>query len=96
MNEPIKKIIDKSLRSKINSLFYDNSNENIYWKKIRECIEENKINIIKTLVSSLYVSDISYDIYEFNGETLIKLNKKINFEEVYFMECKEYYFCKVF
>ena len=94
MNEPIKKIIDKSLRSKINSLFYDNSNENIYWKKIRECIEENKINIIKTLVSSLYVSDISYDIYEFNGETLIKLNKKINFEEVYFMECKEYYFCK--
>jgi hypothetical protein len=88
------KIDDKTLRSKINSLFYDTTNENIYWKKIRECIEENKINIIKILVSSLYVSDINYDIYEFNGESLIKLNKKINFEEVYFTECKEYYFCK--
>lgn len=84
--------LDKSRREEMNKLFYNSVYPNPYWSKLRELILENKPMIVEKLVTSLYSSNVDYDMYEFNGSSFVKLNKKLDYSNVLFDEHEPYYF----
>lgn len=85
--------MDKSKRDEMNKLFYRTSIPNKYWEKLRELIAENKNNIVNKLVSALYCENLNYDIYEFNGTSIIKLNDiKNKYTSISFEEHEPYYY----
>ena len=85
--------MDKSKRAEMNKIFYKSSSPNPYWDKLRELINENKSHIIEQLVSALYCVNASYDIYEFNGTKIMKLNGlEKNNTNITFDEYDPYYY----
>lgn len=83
----------KSRRKDVNELFYSVNKNNPYMNKLREELNKNCDYIGKYLVNKLYSTSIGYDIYEFNGEELIKL-KSVKDMDVSFYEHKPYYYDK--
>ena len=83
----------KSRRKDVNELFYPQNKQNPYMNKLREELNKNGDYIGKYLVKKLYATSIGYDIYEFNGEELIKL-KSFKHMDVSFYEHKPYYYDK--
>jgi len=83
----------KSRRKEVNELFYPQNKDNPYMNKLREELNKNGDYIGKYLVQKLYATSISYNIYEFNGEELIKL-KSFRDMDVSFYEHKPYYYDK--
>lgn len=85
--------MDKSKRDQMNKLFYRSSGANPYWDKLRELIAENKSNIIERLTSALYCKNVPYDVYEFNGTSIVKMNDaKNNYTIITFEEYEPYYY----
>ena len=82
---------DKSKRDQINKLFYPKITDNPYWNKIREYLLMYNSEIKKRLVELLYCSTIEYPVYEFDGETFQKLNKKFDESEIVLEEHLPYY-----
>jgi hypothetical protein len=62
---------DKNNRTNINKLFHV---DNVYFDKMREFIKQDNHNIIRKLVSYLFSSDVPYPIYEFDGESITRIN----------------------
>ncbi len=85
---------DKSQRKKMNSLFYLQNKENPYWIELKLQIENKKDYILKILMESLFCSNVKYDVYEFDGETLIKINACFEKNNISFEEYLPYYFDK--
>jgi hypothetical protein len=81
----------KSQRKEVNALFYPQNRDNPYMNRLRKEIKKNSDKISKTLVQKLYCSNINYDIYEFNGVELVKLNCDKDLK-VYFEEHLPYYY----
>lgn len=86
---------DKSQRKKMNALFYQQNKENPYWIELKIQIENKKEEILKLLVDSLFCSNVIYDIYEFDGEQIIKLNEIFEKNNISFEEYLPYYFDKM-
>jgi hypothetical protein len=86
---------DKSERDKVNKLFYFQNKDNPYWIELKKMIEIHKIKIIKLLVQSLFCSNVMYEVYEFNGEQLVRLNQQNDTAEISFDEHLPYYYCKM-
>jgi len=84
----------KTQRNNINKLFYPKNKTNPYWEKLKEQISLNKQKIVQQVIESLFCSNVSYDIYEFNGVSFTKLNKNIDLDNVNFEEYLPYYFTK--
>ena len=81
-------VFNKEDRPEVNKLFYDRFNP--LFQKFRE--EVSKEDIGRQLVDSLYGVNLPYDIYEFNGNELVLLtNRNIDYNQVSFSECPEYY-----
>ena len=76
-------IFDKSQRPQHNALFYYGIS-NPYWDAVRLHIENHKLDIAKIILSSLFPSQLSYKLFEFDGVNLIDLKTtcdNICFEE---------------
>jgi hypothetical protein len=86
---------DKLERDKVNKLFYFQNKDNPYWIELKKMIEIHKIKIIKLLVQSLFCSNVMYEVYEFNGEQLVRLNQQNDTAEISFDEHLPYYYCKM-
>lgn len=86
---------DKSERDKVNKLFYFQNKDNPYWIELKKMIEIHKIKIINLLVQSLFCSNVMYEVYEFNGEQLVRLNQQNDTAEISFDEHLPYYYCKM-
>ncbi len=81
-------VFNKEDRPEVNKLFYDRFNP--LFQKFRE--EVSKEDIGRQLVDSLYGVNLPYDLYEFNGNELVLLtNRNIDYNQVSFSECPEYY-----
>ena len=85
---------NKSDREKVNALFYPENTDNPYMIKLKEEIEKNKQIICNFLVEKLYCSNVSYDVYEFDGIQLNKLMKGSDKLLVTFEEHIPYYYGK--
>lgn len=85
---------DKTQRANINELFYPQNKENLYFNKLREFISNKNKEISKQLVEPLYCSNIKYDMYEYDGTDVTKLNKVIDPSKIIFEEYLPYYFDK--
>jgi hypothetical protein len=85
---------NKENRKLINPLFYPNNKNNTYMNALREEINKNSSNIAQKLTSHLYCSNITYDVYEFDGTDLTKLNVTFDHSNVKFEEHLPYYFDK--
>ncbi len=82
----------KSQRSKVNELFYPKNTNNPYWDEVKKLITENNKTLSTKIVSYLYSTSVPYDMYEFDGESMYKLNKVVNLESVVFEEHTPYYY----
>jgi len=81
---------DKTKRDNMNKLFYNN---NPYWQALKTEIEINKSVILQQLLKLLYCCNMKYDVYEYDGTTLKKLNIKIeDISSVVFEEYLQYYY----
>jgi hypothetical protein len=91
-NDDSKEEKDKK-RKCSNQLFYDRNNP--YFTILREKIEKFNHEIKTLLVKYLYSSNIHYPVYEFDGNTLVRLNidtsENVNID---FREYEEYYITK--
>ena len=67
-------------------MFYPQNKDNPYWIELKKMLETHKMKIVSLLVQSLFCSNVMYDVYEFNGEQIIQLNKTIDVEDVLFGE----------
>jgi len=85
---------DKKDRPKMNNLFYPQTQNNLYWDKVREIFANKNTEISKKLVDLLYCSNVNYDIFEYDGNSFEKLNKShdclVN-SNISFEEYKPYY-----
>jgi hypothetical protein len=84
---------DKTKRDEINKLFYK-TNELPYWTELKSQINLCKSEIKKQLILYLFPIELPYDIYEFDGEKINKLNETIDVNEVLFEEHLPYYYDK--
>ena len=84
----------KSERNKINKLFYPQNKENAYWIRIREEIKNNNQKIVEKLIQLLYSLNVNYEMYEFDGQELKKLNKDIDVSSAKLEEYPPYYLTK--
>jgi len=84
---------NKNDREKINKLFYPKNKENPYWYELKKYISIKNEEIKKILVKNLYCINVNYDIYEYNGINLVKLNN-INISNITFEEYEYYYYDK--
>ena len=76
-----------------NELFYDRNND--YFNILREKIEKYNDEIKNRVVSYLHSSNIHYPVYEFDGNTLVRLNvEKTENVNIVFREYEEYYTTK--
>jgi hypothetical protein len=66
---------NKSNREKVNSLFYPQNKENPYMNSLKEEIKINQKIILTFLIEKLNCYNINYNIYEFNGIEISKLEK---------------------
>ena len=87
----IENVKDKSKRDQINKLF---QSQNRYWDSLKEKIEENKKIVINDLYNTLYGVNIKFPLYEFDGDTLKKIEPCNNIDDVIFKEHKEFYYTK--
>lgn len=85
-------IFKKEERDVVNALFYDRNNA--YFTLLRKLISENKDSIVTSLMNSLYGAHIPYDIYEFDGTHLVKLDKSYDLTKVSFEEHEPFYYKK--
>ena len=82
-------IFKKEERELVNQLFYDN---NPYFDALKLQIDSHKDAIIENLVTYLFSSSLPYDMYEFDGVVLHKLNNgKIILDNVMFYEHMPFY-----
>jgi len=87
------KTVQKSQRKEANELFYNSlGDENEYWSLIRTEIEKYNNEIKHLLVSNLFPIGLPYDIYEFDGNEMIKLSVASDMDGVSFSEHTEYYY----
>jgi len=84
----------KSERDKINKLFYPQNKENAYWIRIRSEIKNNNQKIVEKLIQLLYSLNVNYEMYEFDGQELKKLNEDIDVSSAKFEEYPPYYLTK--
>lgn len=83
---------NKNYRKKINKLMYNKYNP--FWTNIREVIN-NKHNIIKTdLKSILYGEKLPYYLYEYNSESIKKIENTLSLDNITFREYEEFYLTK--
>ena len=69
----------KENRDKANRLFYDaSSGENPYWNSVRETLKVDNDYIKKRLVEKIYPVNSPYDIYNYDGTSMIKLNVDVD------------------
>lgn len=81
----------KSKREDVNKLFYPNK-KNLYWEQMRIEITNANQLIKSVLLDCLYGTIIPYDVYEFDGTSIINNNKKaIDLTKVSFEEYNAYY-----
>jgi hypothetical protein len=86
---------DKNKRDDVNALFYPQNKENHYMNRLKEEIENNKEIILDFLIKKLFCSSVHYDIYEFDGIKLTKLNPYSNIDQTRsFEEHMPYYYDK--
>lgn len=83
---------DKSQRSKVNELFYPKNTNNPYWEEIKKLIKENNKELSSKIVSYLHCTNVPYSMYEFDGNTVYKLNKEVKVDTVVFEEHLPYYY----
>lgn len=83
---------DKTQRNTINELFYPIHTNNPYWRELKTQIMINKSKIIKQIIDYLTCCNIHYNIYEFNGVSLVKLNSEYNLSNITFEEHIPYYY----
>jgi len=81
-------------RDKINRLFYPQNKENAYWIRIREEIKNNNQKIVEKLIELLYSLNVKYEMYEFDGHQLKKLNENVDVSSAKFEEYPPYYLTK--
>ena len=84
---------DKTKRDEINKLFYK-TNEIPYWCELKKQINLHNLEIKKQLISYLFPIELPYDIFEFDGEKIKKLNETIDINAVQFYEHIPYYYDK--
>jgi hypothetical protein len=86
---------DKNKRDNVNALFYPQNKENYYMNRLKEEIENNKEIILNFLIKKLFCSSVHYDMYEFDGIKLTKLNPNSNVDQSRsFEEHMPYYYDK--
>ena len=85
-------IFKKEDRPQHNALFYERSNP--FFDILSKHVEVNKEQIGISLVDSLYGSKLNYDLYEFDGSSLTKLSKKVDYSSIEFKEHPEFYLTK--
>jgi hypothetical protein len=80
-------------RDIINRLFYcSNPNPNPFMTSLKNYIAAHSLVIKESLANALYCKNIPYDIYEYDGQTLVKLRKTA--DTVSFEEYAPYYYTK--
>ena len=79
----------KEERPKVNALFYPSNENNEYWNAVRKHIIDCNTDIKKQIVSCLYPTDISYQLFEFDGEKMVNL--KVEIDNVIFEEHDPFY-----
>ncbi len=82
-------LFKKEERKEHNALFYNSNNP--FFNLLRDLIAKHNKDIAKSMVESLCGTRLAYDLYEFDGKDLMKLNKDIDYEAVQFYECEEFY-----
>lgn len=80
-------------RDVMNRLFYCSNNTNPFLTSLRNYIAAHSLVIKESLANALYCKNIPYDIYEFDRQTLVKLQKKPA-ETITFEEHMPYYYTK--
>ena len=83
---------DKSQRKKVNELFYPKNTQNPYWEEVKQLIKENNKELSTKIVLCLRCTNVPYSVFEFDGSTMYKLNKGVNFDSVVFEEHLPYYY----
>ena len=83
---------NKEDRENVNVLFYPRNRENTYMNALREEISKKRQEIAIELTYNLYCSNSKYDVYEFNGTQLYKLNRVFTDDEIHFEEHLPYYY----
>lgn len=79
----------KEERQKVNALFYASNENNEYWTAVRKHIIDCNAEIKRKIVACLYPTDISYPLFEFDGEKM--MNLKVEIENVIFEEHEPFY-----
>jgi hypothetical protein len=77
-------------KDKVNSLFYPDKKDNPYWNKMKEYLDLHNKYVCKFLCDNLFPYELPYPLYEFNGETFVKLNKNIS--EMKLEHCEDFYY----
>jgi hypothetical protein len=62
---------DDSKRKEVNKLFYT---ANPYFDHLKMYIEQYKFSIVSLMIKHLYCGEVEYDVYEFDGKHISKLN----------------------
>ncbi len=89
------KTVPREKRKMANSLFYNSlGNDNLYWSLIRTEIYKHNDEIKQILVNSMFPTGLPYDIYEFDGNEMAKLNVDSDMNSARFEEYIPYYYKK--
>tara|TARA_Y100000389_G_C17403956_1_gene486993 strand:- start:263 stop:1201 length:939 start_codon:yes stop_codon:yes gene_type:complete len=89
----IDNIKDKSKRNQINSIFRPGIKNN-YWDELKRLIEELKERVKKDLYDTLYGTNTPFEMYEFDGEILKKVEPDCEIDDIRFEEHEPFYFTK--
>lgn len=87
---------NKAKRDQVNKLFYPETPEdpvNPYWKRLLSEIEINKQKIITGIIEPMFCREISYPMYEYDGNHLICLNYNLlDLSQISFTHHLPYYY----
>ena len=86
-------VFNENDRPEINKLFKENLNNPVF-NDLREKIDKYNQDIKQNLVMFLNGNNLNYDLWEYNGTELYKLNKSFDNDDTEFYECAEYYLKK--
>ena len=80
---------NKTERKQINELFYE---PNIYTIELQKAIQTENERLKKSLTELLFSTNVPYNMYEFDGVKISKLNKVTNISQVIFDVYSPYYY----
>jgi len=80
---------NKTERKQINELFYE---PNIYTIELQKAIQTENERLKKSLTELLFSTNVPYNMYEFDGVKISKLNKVTDISQVIFDVYSPYYY----